>query len=101
LYYFYCIGAFVRYALGACDDALKWARMSLTENPRFTAALRILAAIQRALGDAEAARRTAAEMLRIEPRFSLRRYVVTRQPFRVAAVRDRLISALADLGLPD
>lgn len=28
LYYFYCIGAFVRYALGAYEDALKWARMS-------------------------------------------------------------------------
>jgi adenylate cyclase len=100
LYYFYCIGAFVRYALGANEDALKWARMSVTENPRFTATLRILAAIQHALGDNQAARSTAAEMVRLEPQFSLARYIATRQPFRDPAIRDRLVADISELGLP-
>jgi adenylate cyclase len=100
LYYFYCIGAFVRYALGANEDALKWARMSMTENPRFTATLRILAAIQHALGNNEAARGTAAEMLRLEPQFSLAKYISTRQPYRDPATRDRLIADISELGLP-
>jgi adenylate cyclase len=100
LYYFYCIGAFTRYALGTYGDALKWARMSLTENPRFTATLRIMAAIQHALGDHAAARATTAEMLRLEPRFSLAEYLVTRQPYRDPTLRERLIADISDLGLP-
>ncbi|MEO9191007.1 MAG: adenylate/guanylate cyclase domain-containing protein [Acetobacteraceae bacterium] len=100
LYYYYNIGAWARYALGAYEDALKWARMSATENPRFTANFRVMAAIQHALGQTEAARNTTAEMLRLEPDFSLARYLATRQPFRDPAVSDRFIAVLRDLDLP-
>jgi adenylate cyclase len=74
--------------------------MSLTENPRFTATLRIMAAIQHALGDKAAARATTAEMLRLEPRFSLAEYLVTRQPYRDPTLRERLKADISDLGLP-
>jgi adenylate cyclase len=100
LYYYYNIGAWARYALGTCEDALKWARTSATENPRFTANLRVMAAIQHALGQHEGACRTAAEMVRLEPGFSLARYLATRQPFRDPRVRDRFIADISDLGLP-
>jgi adenylate cyclase len=100
LYYFFNIGAWARYALGAYEDALKWARMSATENPRFTANLRVMAAIQHALGQTEAARRTVADMVRLEPGFSLARYLATRQPFRDTAIRDRFIADIRNLTLP-
>jgi adenylate cyclase len=100
LYYFYCAGALTCYALGAFEDALKWARMSATENPRFTSNLRFMAAIQHALGDVGAARATAAEMLRLEPEFSMERYLRTRQPFQAPEIRERLTRDLAQLGLP-
>ncbi len=100
LYYFYCVGALTCYALGAFEDALKWARMSATENPRFTANLRFMAATQHALGDVGAARATAAEILRLEPEFSMERYLRTRQPFHAPEIRERFTRDLAQLGLP-
>jgi adenylate cyclase len=100
LFYYYSAAAWARYALGAYEDALKCARMSATENPRFTSNLRLMAAIQETLGLHEDARKTAQEMLRLEPGFSLERYLRTRQPFRAPLIRERFVSNLSNLGLP-
>lgn len=100
LFYSYNIAAWARYALGEYKDALKCARMSATENPRFTANLRLMAAILETLGQREEAQATAKEMLRLEPDFSLDRYLKTRQPFRDPSIRDRFVSSLGVLGLP-
>lgn len=100
LFYNYSVAAWARYALGTYEDALKCARISATENPRFTSNLRLLAAIQETLCLHEDARVTAKEMLRLEPGFSLDQYLKTRQPFRDPVIRKRFVSSLANLGLP-
>jgi adenylate cyclase len=102
LYYFYCAGALACYALADYEGALKWARMSAALNPRFTATLRFMAMSQHALGDTLAARITTAEMLRLEPEFSLERYLQTLrgQPFSAPDIRERWTRDLTQLGLP-
>jgi adenylate cyclase len=100
LFYSYSAAAWARYALGAHEEALKCARMSAIENPRFTSNLRLLAAIQETLGLHEDARTTAKEMLRLEPGFSVGQYLRTRQPFRDPVIRERFVSSIANLGLP-
>jgi adenylate cyclase len=100
LFYYYCIAAWARFAHGAYPDALKCARMSAAENPRFTANLRILAAIQETLGQREEALATAREMLCIQPGFWLCHYLRTRQPVRDPVIRERFVSSLPSLGLP-
>jgi adenylate cyclase len=100
LFYSYNIAAWARYALGEYQDALKCARISAAENPRFTANLRLMAAILETLGQREEAQATAKEMLHLEPDFSLDRYLKTRQPFRASSIRERFVSSLANLGLP-
>jgi adenylate cyclase len=100
LFYYYSAAGWARFAYGAYADALKCARMSATENPRFTSNLRLLAAIQQTLGLGEEARATAREMLRLEPGFSLHHYLQTRQPFRDAVIRERFVAGLTNLGLP-
>ena len=100
LCYFYHFGGIAHYALGACEDALKWVRMSATENPRYTSNLRIMAAVQQALGLHDAARHTVQTLLSIEPDFSLGKYLRTRQPFRAPAIKERYIVDLEGLGLP-
>jgi adenylate cyclase len=88
------------YTSGEFDEAAAWGRQSMSENPRFTANLRILAAALAAAERLDEARLVAARLLEADPSFRV-------TPFcERYALRDRdRRAALADLlraaGLPD
>lgn len=56
---------------GHFDEAAAWAEAALVQNPRFTIALRVLAASLARLGRREKAATVVKELLNIEPQFTL------------------------------
>jgi adenylate cyclase len=92
--------AWAHYANGAFEKAVRWARLSATAAPAFTANLRVLIASLIAAGRLAEARAAAAQMLALESDFSMSRYLRTRQPFAPGSIRDRFVSSLTEVGLP-
>jgi TolB-like protein len=86
------------YVAGRYDEAVKWGKLSAMENPGFTSTLRYLAAAHTAAGEHEDARKVAAEVLRREPDFRLRSYVI---PFRDRALNEEHRARLREAGLPE
>ncbi|MGD9884093.1 CadC-family transcriptional regulator [Reyranella sp.] len=74
VFYSYAIMALAVYAAGEYDQAAQWARRSAALNSRFTANLRFLAASLAASGKAEEARKAAQTLLRIDPKFTVRKF---------------------------
>lgn len=101
LFSYYAALAIAHYANGTYDEAVKWGRMSATENPLYTANLRYLAPALAALGRLEEAREAAATLIRLEPDFRMSTFERTLQPFRVPELRDRYLSHLRTAGLPN
>lgn len=99
LYASYFFLAMAHYASGSYDQAAKWGRMSLSENPFFTATLRILAATLAALGRAEEAGEIAVRLLALEPCFSLAQYQ-HHLPIRHPETRATFLTHLGKAGLP-
>jgi adenylate cyclase len=89
------------YAAGQVEEALRWLRLSRSENPLYTANLRLLAATHVALGQTDAARAVVGDLLRREPGFTLSGYAAQRQPFQDPALREGLLAALGAAGVPD
>jgi adenylate cyclase len=85
---------------GCLFRRFKWARLSAAATPGFTANLRTLLASLVGLDEIEEARRVAERMLELEPGFTLESYERTRQPFRDAAIKTRLLAHLRTAGLP-
>ena len=67
---------------GEYDEAVRWGRRSLAENPRFTATHRLLIGALVPAGRIEEAQEIAAQMLALEPDFSVGDWERTRQPFQ-------------------
>jgi len=88
------------YALGDFDQAIAWGQQAMSENPRFTANLRILAAACGAAGRHGDARAVVARLLEADPGFRVtpfcERYAF-RDPDRLAALAAHLRAA----GLPE
>ena len=101
LYSYYMFLGLAHYADGAYEEALKWARMSASENPAYTATLRLLIATLAALGRTDEARDVGARLLRREPNFRVAAYARTRQPFRCPEIRESYLSHLRKAGLPE
>jgi adenylate cyclase len=99
LFHFYMFLALAHYAHGAYDDAVKWCRMSQSENPRYTSNVRLLTAALAALDRQDEARATAARLIDLQPDFTLSRYEFE-QPFRDAAIKAKFIDDLRRAGLP-
>lgn len=89
------------YGAGRYDEAVKWCRLSLSENPLYTATLRILAAALAAVGDVGRSREVAQEMLKLEPSFSMKTYERTRQPFQAPDVKAAFLGHLHKANFPD
>lgn len=87
------------YVAGDYPEAVRWGRRAAARNPRLTSNLRTLAAALVASGDRDGAREVAGRVLRVEPSFSLRRFVA-RTPF-CEELRDLHASRLRAAGLPD
>jgi tetratricopeptide (TPR) repeat protein len=88
------------YVAGDYDEAARWGRKALEENPRYTANLRLLAASLAAGGHGDEAREVAQTLLVAEPGFQVGRFVkgyAIRDPER----RERLTQHLRSAGLPE
>jgi adenylate cyclase len=99
LFQYYMFLALAHYADGAYEEAVKWNRMSLSENPRYTSTLRLQTASLAALDRLDEARAIAARLIAFEPGFALSEYAA-RQPFRDPAFAKKFIENLRNAGLP-
>lgn len=96
----YSFLAMAHYMNGDFEQAAKWGRQSIMENPSYSTALRFVAASLVALGQIDAARETAARVVVVEPDFALSRFV-SRIPFAMQEIKDQYIDRLRLAGLPD
>jgi TolB-like protein len=103
-FYSTCAAGFALTLLGQYEDALPWLNRARALNPRFSAALRVLAACLAHLGRVEQARLVAHEFRAIERNFSLddfRQRYALRDPVALEAHVDDLRRAgLADEAPP-
>jgi len=89
------------YSAGHYQEALKWGRMSASENSAYTATLRLLIGCLGALGRRDEAREVGARLLQQEPSFRVGTYARTRQPFCEQRLTDMYLSHLRAAGLPE
>jgi adenylate cyclase len=101
LFTYYMFLNLANYAHGDYEAAVKWGRMSASENRLYTANSRVLAAGLVGLGQLNEARDVAASMIQIEPNFRLSHYEHTRQPFRHLPIKERYMQHLRAVGLPE
>lgn len=101
LYLSYFFLGLAHYSRGELEEAVKWCELSRSENPAYTANLRVLAAASAGLGLNEQAGDAAHAMLRLEASFSLKRYEATRQPFADEGIRASFLEQLRAAGLPE
>jgi len=100
LAYYYTFLGLAHYSCGSYEQAVKWTRMSTSENPRYTANLRFLIAALAALDRLDEARKVATNLLRYEPEFTITHYEQTLQPFREPTIRQRYLEHLRRADLP-
>lgn len=101
LYNYYMFLGLAHYSAGHYEEALKWARMSASENSAYTATLRLLIGCLGALDRRDEARQVGARLLQQEPRFSVGTYARTRQPFCEQRLADMYLSHLRAAELPE
>ncbi|CAN7625226.1 hypothetical protein LJR009_005591 [Bosea sp. LjRoot9] len=89
------------YANGSFDEAVRWQRRSLAENPLHGATLLLLAAALAAAGSRDDARQVAARFMAVRPGFSLETYSRTRLPFFEPGLREAFAAHLQQAGLPN
>ena len=85
---------------GRYEDAITALERGAARNPDYPAFALFTAGSNAMLGRDEAARAAAAEVLRINPRFTLRAYAA-HVPHRTTEVRDRYLAAFRKAGLPE
>lgn len=101
LYTYYSSLNLAHYALGSYEEAVKWGKLSASENPLYTANLRYLVAALAALDRLDEARDVAATIQQREPQFRLSTFERTLQPFRDREISSRYMEHLRKSGLPD
>lgn len=100
-YYFEFFVGLAHYACGDFAEAIRWARLSLADNPGFTSAHKALMAGLAALGRLDDARQAADQMMALEPGFRLSEYASRRVPIVDLALRKHLVDHMRLAGLPD
>jgi adenylate cyclase len=101
LFVYYNVFAWVHFSLGHYEESARWGRLSASENPKFTANLRVLIAALAAQGRSTEASACVASLLRLNPSFSLDTYEKTLQPFRDEALKAHFMECLRHSGLPE
>lgn len=99
-FYFWIVAGIAEFVAGRHGEAIAWARKSSRANPRFAAALRILAAALALDGRQDEARAAAADLLAIDPSFRIASFVEWYPLCRPADLR-LLAEGLRAAGLPD
>ncbi len=82
------------------EEAITVLKKALHYQPDYFRAHLTLAVCYAALGREEEAHAEAAEVLRLNPKFSVKKYAKA-MPIRDKAVKERYIDALRKAGLPD
>jgi tetratricopeptide (TPR) repeat protein len=96
-FYFYWLGL-GHWVLGQYEEAIAAFRKALDRKPTVLPAHIILTASYSLLGREEEARAEAAEVLRLNPKFSVDKYA-KRLPFKDQAYTERYVGALRKAGL--
>jgi len=99
VFFTYTVLCLAAYTGADYEDAIHWGCRAQSENPNFTANLRLLCAAYAAAGQIEAARQVAAQLLRAEPRFSVERFCAN-YAYKEAKRRERFAAHLRTAGLP-
>ena len=99
-FYFWIVAGIVEFVAGRYDEAIFWLRKSRRANPRFTPALRMLAATLALKGDEAGARAAGAELLAIDPNFRVSRFMAW-YPLRREEDMARLAAGLRAAHLPE
>lgn len=97
----YSFLSMAHYANGTYEDAVRWARLAISDNPGHSATYRTLIVSLAALGRTEEARVAGLQLLRLEPNFGLDAYEKTRNPFVHTVLRAQCMTHLRSAGLPD
>lgn len=92
--------ALAAYTSGEFEEAAAWGRKAISENPRYTASLRILAASLAAAGLVEEARQVVHTLLQLEPSFRVKPFIHG-YAYKDAGRRQTLARHLLSAGLPD
>lgn len=100
IFSFYMLYALALYANGAYEASVKWAKLSLSENPGFTSTLKILTAALVGLDRLDEAREIAGKLLKLSPGFRISEFERTLQPFRQPEIKTRYLEHLGRSGLP-
>ena len=82
------------------EEALIWAKKAVERAPNNFFARMNLCSVYSLLGQMEEARLEAAEIKKLNPKFSLAKYSKT-IPYKVPAVKKQYIDALRNAGVPD
>jgi TolB-like protein len=82
------------------EEGGEWARKALAQNPRYTVAMRLLAANLANLGQTDGPARAVANMLRVEPDLTIRK-LRARLMFMDDKLWEKLSRGLTLAGLPD
>jgi len=85
---------------GQFEEGAEWARKALAQNPRYSVAMRLLAANLANLGRTDGSAEAIADMLRIEPDLTMRK-LRARLLFMHDALWRNLSRGLKLAGLPD
>lgn len=101
LFSFYSALNLAHYAHGSYEEAVRWGKLSASENPQYTANLRYLTAALAARDRLDEARNTAATLMQREPDFRLGVFERTLQPFRDPGMSSRYLEHLRKSGLPE
>ena len=101
LFYSYFFLGIAYYGSGEYESAARWCRMSYSENPHYTANLRILTASLIGCREVDDAREIVQLLMRMEPDFSIERYRTSRQPFRDEKIKKTYLKHLQQAGFPD
>jgi adenylate cyclase len=100
LFYSYTVLTLAAYTGQEYDDAIDWGRKAMSENPDFTANLRLLCAALSAAGRIDEARQVAHKLLGAEPTFRVKRFCANyayKDPKRLKRLAAHLLAA----GLPN
>lgn len=101
LYAYHMFMAIAHYVEGNFAEGLKWARLSISENPSYTSTLRITTVILAALNRTDEARSVGLRLLEREPEFRVSHYAEHRIPIRAPEIRQRFVEHLRRAGLPE
>jgi TolB-like protein/class 3 adenylate cyclase/Flp pilus assembly protein TadD len=103
LYLFYAAVGTAKFYLGKDEEAVIWLRRSIEANRLYPAAHYMMAAVLANLGRLADAKQAAAQTLKMDPTFTIRRFIAaaaTDNPIYLAQ-RERTIDGLRKAGVPD